>query len=96
MDFLTKILNLAVDRPVVDRTGLTGLYNFRLAFAKDERTPRFLPGGDQAPTLPTPTGDPVAPSVLDAIGDLGLRLVPATAPLEALVIDSIARSTRPV
>ena len=53
-----------LDRPVVDETGLTGLFNLHLEFAPDESTPGFLPGGiflaalgPQPGTPPEPAGD---------------------------------------
>jgi len=46
LDEFSKLLGLVLDRPVIDRTGISGKFNIHLEFAKDETTPRFLPGGD--------------------------------------------------
>jgi uncharacterized protein (TIGR03435 family) len=76
----------ALDRPVVDRTGLTGRYDFDLEFTPDES----LFGG----VLPRPTNpDPSAkPELFAAIQEqLGLRLDATRGPVEALVIDRVER-----
>jgi uncharacterized protein (TIGR03435 family) len=46
MDFLMRVLAGAADRPVLDRTGLTGAYDFKLEFARD-------PLNSDAPALST-------------------------------------------
>jgi uncharacterized protein (TIGR03435 family) len=69
---------LAVGRFVVDKTGLSGIYDFELNF-----TPSDLPG---------PSTDSDAPSVFTAIQEqLGLRLEPQRAPVEFLVIEHVER-----
>jgi uncharacterized protein (TIGR03435 family) len=63
------------DRPVIDRTGLTGTYKLRI-----EATPEFLIDRNPQP------GDL---SIFTAVQEqLGLKLEPSTAPLDILVIDS--------
>ena len=72
-----------VNRPVVDRTGLGGEFDFELAFTPER--PPILNGG----ALP-PTSD--GASIFTAIREqLGLALDPQRAPLEVLVIDSAER-----
>jgi uncharacterized protein (TIGR03435 family) len=70
-----------VERPIVDRTGLTGLIDFVLEFAP----PQFAPSNDQA------SADPSAPpSFTTALHDeLGLKLESATGPVDVLVIDHV-------
>jgi uncharacterized protein (TIGR03435 family) len=79
---------LAPDLPVVDRTGLTEKYDFRLRFG-------FLPiaaigaGHPMFGAAIRPFG---FPSVYTALEDqLGLKLQRSTAPFEVLVIDHIQR-----
>jgi uncharacterized protein (TIGR03435 family) len=67
------LLLLTIPRPVINRTGLTGEFNFDLEFAP------FDSDG---------TTDSSAPSLCTAIEQLGLRLERTKAPLDALVIDS--------
>ena len=82
-DFAKAFLSLFVDRPVIDRTGLKGLFNFHLEFAQ--------------PTLATNTGpsaDAAGPSVLTALQEqLGLKLESAKGLGEFLVVDGIERPT---
>jgi len=69
----------AAGRMVVDRTGLTGSWDFELTYAMEGR------GGADAPPV-----DPNAPSFFTAIQEqLGLKLEPTKGPVDVLVIDSI-------
>ena len=69
-------------RMVVDRTGLTGSWEFELTYAPDT-------GGAGNPDQPI---DPNAPSFFTAVQEqLGLKLESAKGPVEVLVIDSIER-----
>jgi uncharacterized protein (TIGR03435 family) len=90
-------LYLRLDRRVVDKTGLTGLYNFKLEFGLDHVSSPFTPpvawqertGG--AMPLEDPSG---GPSILTAIQEqLGLKLEPAKGPGDFLVIESVERPT---
>lgn len=91
---LTRVL----DRAVIDKTGLKGLFDFHVEFSPDQTTPAFMPGGimrgDRAP-VPPPIGDapePTGPSYVTAIQEqLGLKLQPAKGPGDFLVIDSVER-----
>lgn len=79
--FLSNILG----RPVIDKTGVTGLFNAHFEFALDESTP-----GIQL-TLP-PSNDPPGPSIFTAVQEqLGLKLNSAKGPGEFLVIDRVER-----
>jgi uncharacterized protein (TIGR03435 family) len=63
------------DRPVIDRTGLTGTYKLRI-----EATPEYRINGNPQP-------DDL--SIFTAVQEqLGLKLEPSTAPVDILVIDS--------
>jgi uncharacterized protein (TIGR03435 family) len=68
---------IAMDKPVVDETGLPGTYDFYL---------RWAPDG-------APTDDPNAPpGLFTAIQEqIGLQLEPTKAQAEALVIDHVER-----
>jgi uncharacterized protein (TIGR03435 family) len=82
-----------LDRPVIDRTGITGLFDFHLEFAPDQSTPTYLPGGDQNRGFVATPDDPAGgPSIFTAVKEqLGLRLDPAKGPQEFLVIDHVER-----
>jgi uncharacterized protein (TIGR03435 family) len=72
-------LRSELGRPVVDRTGLTGKYDFKLQWEADESQPNS--GGDAPP--PDATG----PSIFAAIRQLGLKLNAIKGQVEVLVID---------
>jgi bla regulator protein blaR1 len=67
-----------VDRPVVDHTGLAGMFGFTLMFSPFSATPQA-------------SNDP---SIFVALREqLGLRLEPARGPVELVVIDSVEQPT---
>jgi uncharacterized protein (TIGR03435 family) len=73
-------------RMVVDRTGLTGSWDFELTYAAEGRGG---PGGG-GPDVPAP--DPNAPSFFTAIQEqLGLKLESTKGPVDVLVIDAIEK-----
>jgi uncharacterized protein (TIGR03435 family) len=76
------------DRPVVDKTGLKGLYDIRLQW-----TPEAALAAPVAPgTILTAPASPQGPSLPVALEEqLGLRLVSDKGPLPVLVIDSVQR-----
>ena len=86
----SQLLNLVLDRPVIDRTGIAGKFDIHLEFAIDEATPRFLSGGDLARQADP---DPNGRSVFTAIQQLGLKLEPAQGTRDFLVIDHVERPT---
>lgn len=83
-DFVSLLQRAVLDRPVVDRTGLTGRYDFDLEWAPDET--QF--GG----AVPVAPADAESPPFFTAIEQqLGLRLEAMRGPIEALVVDSAER-----
>jgi len=86
-----------VGRPVIDKTGLTGLYDFSLKYAYEGRTagpmgplgPAAQPPGAAAPTI-----DPDAPSLSAALQEqLGLKLESVRGPVDVVVIDRLEKPT---
>jgi uncharacterized protein (TIGR03435 family) len=76
----------AVDRPVINTTGLAQIFDLQLEFSS-----AYLPGALPA-NAPPAANDPSIPSVFTALEDqLGLKLVSAKGPQEFLVIDSVER-----
>ena len=76
-----------VGRLVVDRTGLTGVYQYDLRFS-DTLVPGAGPGGGFP--FPIQPPDPDAPTLFTALEEqLGLKLVPETGPVDVLVIDQV-------
>jgi uncharacterized protein (TIGR03435 family) len=69
---------------VLDRTALTGFYDFKLEWTSDPRLTFPVEGGDAALTLDGPT-------IFNAIRDVGLKLESQKGPVEVMVIDSIEK-----
>jgi uncharacterized protein (TIGR03435 family) len=70
------------DRPVFDRTGLTGAFDFAIEFTPQLNGP-LPPGSTFQP-------DAAGPTFIEAMKEqLGLKLVPQTGPVDVLVIDHI-------
>ena len=71
-------------RPVIDRTGLTGTYDFKLTFRPQ------LPPDVSTEAMSPETQN--LPSIFAALKDqLGLELVPQKGPVETLVIDHVEK-----
>jgi uncharacterized protein (TIGR03435 family) len=69
-------------RPIRDKTGLTGIYDFTLTYSLDQNASASPPNGQPPPT------DATAPSIFTAIQEqLGLKLEPGKGPVEVIVID---------
>jgi uncharacterized protein (TIGR03435 family) len=79
--------NLEGDGGVIDKTGLTGRYDFNLDFARSgPRGPRVTP--EQLAALPTPDGPDFATAVRQ---QLGLQLIPIKVATDMIVIDHVER-----
>jgi len=93
-DFTGFLQILVLDRPVVDKTGLTGRYDFQCTFAPDDS--QF---GGHPPQFPTQGNNgsseasaPAAPSLYDAFQqELGLKLSSEKTGVDAIVIDHIEK-----
>jgi len=80
---LVRTISEELGRPVADKTGLAGTYDFTLEFATEMR-------GQASATSPDLSGPPdeTGPRILTAIQEqLGLKLEPKKVPLDVLVID---------
>jgi uncharacterized protein (TIGR03435 family) len=90
LSMFAGLLNLLLDRPVIDRTGIPDYFKIQLKFSPDDSpTPRSATAD---PSLPAAARTPDAPGIFQAIQDqLGLKLVPAKGPIDVLVIDHIER-----
>jgi uncharacterized protein (TIGR03435 family) len=88
MEALARSLSGYVNRMVVNRTGLTGLYDYELEYSPARTlntAPITAPPGGAAPTAPIDDG----PSIFDSVQQLGLKLESTRGPVEYLVIDKI-------
>ena len=84
-DFLARQLS----RPVLDKAGLAGIYDFALEWTP-EAPPTSSPDPANGVTLP---GVPSA-SLFSAVQQLGLKLEPGKSPIEFIVIDHVERPSR--
>ena len=82
-DFLSQPL-AGVGRPVLDKTGLTGTYDFTLDWSPPHPGVRLGAESDSA----SPED---APSIFTALGEVGLKLQPATDPIDTIVIDHVEK-----
>jgi uncharacterized protein (TIGR03435 family) len=98
LDVLLRGLALQFGRPVVDKTGLTGTYDFKLLWVPDQAqmggigpTPASAPPSGQAGLLDA-ASDP-APSLSAAFErQLGLKLEDKKGPVVVLVVDHVNRT----
>ena len=84
---LASLLQRAIlDRPVVDRTGLTGRYDFMLIWAPNDS--EFGGAGPKAPE------NAPSPPLFEALQQqLGLRLEAMRGAVDALVVDGVEKPT---
>ena len=90
---LASILTPNIGEPVVDGTGLKGIYQFTIALPRDEAYRQAmrasLPWFAQNST--SADWEPETDRTLKAVEELGLELQRRRVPVDVLVIDSIQR-----
>jgi uncharacterized protein (TIGR03435 family) len=81
---LVRFLTFQFHSSIIDKTGLTGKYDFDLTWSPDET--QF---GGEVPVAPP---DAAAPPYFIALQkQLGLKLEPAKGPVQTIVVDSVSR-----
>ena len=76
-DDFCKIFLGHLDRPVINKTGITGRFDFHLEYARDGAAP---------------SDEPPGPSIFTAVQEqLGFKLLPAKGPGDFLVVDRVER-----
>ena len=86
---LCRQFSIGADREVVDRTGLTGVYDIHLELASEDLFPSGPGPEDSAGPSPSP-GERAA-HIAAAVRKLGLKLEPGKASFPFLVIDRVER-----
>jgi uncharacterized protein (TIGR03435 family) len=77
-DFIGEMQRVLMDRPIVDETGLTGVYNILMKFTREDP--------DSLGTTELP--DTALPNLLEALPQqLGLKLERTKTPVDVIVID---------
>jgi uncharacterized protein (TIGR03435 family) len=88
---LASALSRQLGRPVLDKTGIAGYYEFTLQWTPDESQTFTGLDGSLIPDKAQPR-DPSGPSVFIAIQEqLGLKLESGKGPVEIFVIDHVER-----
>jgi uncharacterized protein (TIGR03435 family) len=98
IDDFAKALDRAMDRSVINESGIMGMFDIHMEFAPDEAVPAFMPGGRLLgyagpATAPPPQADPIGgPSIFTAIQEqLGLKLEGGKGPVDFYSIDHVER-----
>ncbi len=96
MQFFVQALSQQLGRTVIDKTGLKGIYNFKLTWTPDPGQGggmfRGPDGGPPPDAAPPP--DTQGPSIFTALQEqLGLKLEAQKGPVEILMIDRIEKPT---
>jgi uncharacterized protein (TIGR03435 family) len=88
-DFAGAMQAVALDRPVIDRTGLTGRWSFSLKWTPDDSQFRALPS---RAFPPPPEGETAPPPLFPAIQEqIGLKLEAVKAPVNVMVVDKVEK-----
>jgi bla regulator protein BlaR1 len=93
MKFLARAISQESSPVVIDKTGLTGHYDFTLHYTP-ERPLGPPPGGDggPGPEMKVPDSDANGPTLVTALQEqLGLKLQPTKGPVDILVVDHIEK-----
>jgi uncharacterized protein (TIGR03435 family) len=90
LSMLAGLMGLILDRPVIDKTGITNYFEIHLKFSPDDSAaPR---SATVDPGTPATVGAPDVPGIFQAIQEqLSLKLVPAKGPVDMLVIDHVEK-----
>lgn len=87
---LLRMLEIQIGRPVIDKTGLTGKYDFDVTWAMKRWTSPSYPA---EPTADTFDATEFGPTLLTAFqSQLGLKFEPKDGPVEVLVVDHVSKA----
>ena len=89
-EMLARVLSQQLGRTVVDKTGLTGTYDYTLQWTPDDAPPSAPGGADGGPPHNEGGTDAAGPSLFTAVQEqLGLKLESAKGQADVIVIDHI-------
>jgi uncharacterized protein (TIGR03435 family) len=94
LDEFSGQLETILERPVINKTGITGRFDIHIEFSREGTKlaafPLIQPNGG----LSTPSDPTGRPSIFTELQDqLGLKLEPGKGPVEMLIIDQLERPT---
>ena len=85
--YLVEALSMLLGRPAIDKTGLTGIYDYKLEWTPDE----IQVASDENHARPA---DENVPSLTSALQEqLGLRLQSQRGPVETIIVDRVAKAS---
>ena len=91
---LSRILSAQLHRTVIDKTGLTGSFDYKLDWTPDDAPQGMAKAGDAGPGENANSQDNVGPSLFTAIEEqLGLKLESSKGPVDVVVIDALEQPT---
>jgi uncharacterized protein (TIGR03435 family) len=91
---LARILSTVLGRTVVDKTGLTGNFDYKLNWSPDDATPATATSGDAASGETSASQQNAGPSLFTALEEqLGLKLESSKGPVDVVVIDALEQPT---
>ena len=91
---IVQSLSSLVGRVIVDKTGLTGLYDVKLQWTPDPAPAGIAGAFGPGPGSPeaAPPMDSNGPSIFTALQEqLGLKLDSAKGPVDVIVVDSVQK-----
>ncbi len=92
MQMFANVLSRFTGRPVVNKTDLTGKYDFTLKWTPDETDAPMMPGQSRPEGAAPAIADASGPSIFTAVQDqLGLKLEAQKNSMEVLVIQHVER-----
>jgi uncharacterized protein (TIGR03435 family) len=91
MSMLAQVLTQSVGRPIIDKTGLTGYYDYTLNWTPQPGSVMpFTPAGE--PPAAPPAANPDGVNLFTAVQEqLGLKLESSRGPVEVVVIDRLEK-----
>lgn len=91
---LVRLLSAQLGRTVVDKTGLTGDFDYKLDWTPDDTLPQMTKSGSPAPGDNASSPDAAGPSLFTALEEqLGLKLESTKGPVDVIVIDQLNQPT---
>jgi uncharacterized protein (TIGR03435 family) len=102
MGQLRDVIQSSIGRPVIDKTGLTGLYQFRIELPRNmeqeaqwaQRLGNMTNRNGERIVPPPADNTPSSASAFKAIEGLGLRLQERRAPYDVLIVNSLLKEPR--
>lgn len=92
LESLSIQLALRLDRDVIDKTGMAGMFDIHLKLSRADLALKVVAGSEIDPSAPVVAADSGGPSIFSALPQqLGLKLEPGKGPVEFLVIDQIEK-----